>query len=227
MRHLERHFAGVNIYGKFAHRGFYRSVLGHSPVHLQCGWELRNGCRPIGGGTGFTPYPAVGRVVGIFSGALRAPWKIKHNNCSVLVSHETLEVISEIRTSENLESARKYASKAVAELSRTPFTAAGINVKYSSSDPITPEVAALVECPMDGLITDGGFAIGSRQSTRSLEFEDGVLNLTAIFKEGMSTIEFNFHKKSSVAEELQEWLSLPKEKIDDAVSTILTKFNLK
>ncbi len=155
-----------------------------------------------------------------------APWKVKHEDCAVLVSASSLEIVAEKRGYETLEKARAFSVVAMQELPRTPLEATGFNIRYASDDEIDPDVAVLGQCEIDARLAECDLEIGRRMLQRSLSYGDGQLNFSMAIAENQTAIDFNFHKGSSDCEQLKTWLSTPMEEVQTTINSIIEKLGI-
>lgn len=150
-----------------------------------------------------------------------APYRVKHDNLTVTAEMGRLVVNADAPTYELLDCARKAAAKAIKGLPDTPLTAAGYNVRVQINDPQDALLSA-AGCPLDNLISDAGFTIGTRILHRSLEMEIGSLNLS-IQQDANVRVELNFHLQSADPKKLTDWLEYPINEVEKKVSSVMEK----
>lgn len=149
------------------------------------------------------------------------PWRVCHDTIAVLVGQGTLEIATNTCTDEVLDRARNCAKLAMDELPRTPLVAAGFNIRYRSNE-APPELASVLACQLDDIISGKELVIGQRRLHRSLSFNEGALNLElAVHPDEGTSVQFNFHKGSAQVGELRSWLSLPISDVRGIVETIM------
>ncbi len=175
-----------------------------------------------------TPAGIVSRLFGLEDGTpIRmevptdglAPPRVMYNEVAVTAEMGRLCVYAELPTYQLLDRARKIAAKAIGELPKTPLMAAGFNVRLRITD--VPDVEA-TKCPIDNLLSDAGFSIGSQSLRRSLVIGNGVLNFSIREDKGM-TAEFNFERKSTKTDELIAWLEYSIQDVEKTVSSVVEK----
>jgi hypothetical protein len=150
-----------------------------------------------------------------------APSRVRYEDLTVTAALGRLSINADNPRYDLLDRARGVAVKAMKGLPETPLTAAGYNIRMKISDP-TNELLAATTCGIDGLLSDAAFSIKSQNLCRSLELDDGVINLN-IQQNKDVTVEINFHCQSSRQEELIAWMNFPIKKVEEIVSTLLEK----
>jgi len=152
----------------------------------------------------------------------RAPWRIRHEQIAVLVDDGILELAVDDSVFSTLDTARQYAKRALAELPRTPLSAAGYNIRFRSPE-ATPEFAGLFGESFDRCIATAGHAVSDRLARRSIPLENGVINLEAILKSSNRAVfQAIFHLDSEDANELTAWLDVPIARIEGIVNSLLS-----
>lgn len=149
------------------------------------------------------------------------PYRVKYDGLIVVPQLNSLQVITELADYESLSKAKSLAERALKQLPETPVMAGGINVRYRLSNP--PEkLIQISTCEVDNLISDEGFKINTSALSRSLEWNQGTLNMEISYEEdGSSNILFNFDRKSKLVNDLAEWMNIPSESIQSVVNQIL------
>ncbi len=134
------------------------------------------------------------------------PIKVKIDNLLISADFDRLVIDCEKSSWDYLENSRNYCVKAIEALPKTPVSAAGFNIRYELSEPKEAFIDLLV-LPLDTNISDNGITIERREIRRSLEWENGTINLHVIKdREPNYKILLNFDKKSDVKDELTDWL---------------------
>jgi hypothetical protein len=106
-----------------------------------------------------------------------------------------------------LAKAAAHANKAIGSLRETPFSAAGVNLRYQFEALPDPLLGAL-QSQMDDQLADADLRVASRSLIRSVEWRDGLLNIQCDEKEDASGwVVFNFHLQSTTADKLVAWLA--------------------
>ncbi len=152
---------------------------------------------------------------------VRAPMKISHDGCGVIVHSSQLEVLTENADFHSLEKAKQLSLEAVNELNRTPFLAAGFNIRFLSEGDIDPDFAELLSCKLDAKIASAGHQITKRNVTQTFPFRGGQVNLQISSSDDTATLDLNFHKTSTTAEEVTSWLQMPITEIESTTNSIL------
>ena len=134
-------------------------------------------------------------------------FRVRHGGLIIEPTPLSLNVFCEQSTPESIQAACKIAEKALTGLPETPLSAVGVNFKYRFAE--LPDASlALIECPLDDALSDTGAAIVSRSIKRTLEHEEGTLNIElALEKEGNGILGFNYHLNSGAPTQLNAWLT--------------------
>ena len=132
--------------------------------------------------------------------------RISHKGVMVIPTPSLLEVIATDGTGTGLTRAADICQRAIIELPETPVTAAGVNIRYRFEE-LPDDVLAQVAAPLDDALALAEREIVNSSTTRTIKFDDGVVNLTvSCAPAGTGTVEFNFHRDSGEAEELSRWI---------------------
>lgn len=138
------------------------------------------------------------------------PPKVIHDNCAVQVSGSRLIINTRVANTEQLETARNTGINALVSLPETPMTAVGFNLRYKVNDP-PPELYAQMECPLDTAISDAGFVIIEGMVKRSIEYNNGLINIEILSPTtDHFTVLINYHLESRIIEDLKTWLRVDK-----------------
>ncbi len=152
---------------------------------------------------------------------VRAPWRIRHEQIALLVGDGVLEITVDVCDFQTLDTARQYAKRVLAELPKTPLSAAGYNVRYGSAE-ATPEFAGLFGENFDRCIGTAGHTVSDRLARRTVAFEDGVINLELALKSSNHAVfQVNFHMDSEDSSALTGWLDIPISSIEETVNNLL------
>jgi hypothetical protein len=128
---------------------------------------------------------------------------------------------------EHLKRAATIATRAMRSLPETPLTAVGVNLVYNF-DEVPDEVMQSISSPADQQLADADFRVVSRHLKRGLHRKDGVLNLEMQCNEDLSTlVTCNFHRQSSVVDELASWLDDTDAMFQQAKKLLIQTFQLK
>jgi hypothetical protein len=150
-----------------------------------------------------------------------APPRVAHEGITVVAGSDRLIVQPSKCIFRDLERARLLARKALSELPETPVSAVGLNVKYNSSEPLEP-LALLLESPWDNQLSDENYSIGERSISRSLSWNNGVINLSVSMNEdGEQLVQFNFDFRSSEVAKQETWLATPIADVESEVKKLL------
>ena len=151
------------------------------------------------------------------------PTRVKHDNLVIVPEARKLIITAEIATLDNFDRARNNGIKAIENLPETPLSAAGFNIRMKIDE--TPDqLLSALKTNIDDRLSDAGLIIEERSLTRTVRVGDGKLNLT-IYSEKELRVELNFHRQSTVNEELIAWLRLPigdvKKKVNDIFDKVI------
>lgn len=150
------------------------------------------------------------------------PYRVKHEGVTITAEMGRLTIVTDTPNFNSLQSAMAIAARAIHELPETPFSAAGFNVRYKLDD-APDQLLTSTTPPIDGTISDAGFAIESRSIKRSLTFNAGILNLEIqSLKNSEVRIEFNFHRQERDKARLIEWLTTPIDEVKATVGKIMS-----
>lgn len=148
-------------------------------------------------------------------------FRVAHEGLIVVPSANGLEVTSKEATPEFLLKACAICVRALQGLPETPVFAAGVNIRYRYPE-LSDRILDLIHAPLDNTLSDSDFKVTGSGTKRTLEVAPGVLNLQ--INQGpqgppappgtTGTLEFNFHRDSTVTTELTEWLNKPREFLD-------------
>lgn len=165
----------------------------------------------------FTPDRVRRHVLGLESPAKLAvqvvldfdePPRISYENLVISADTRQLLVTTGVPTFESLHEAMRCASRAVSWLPETPFRAVGINVRLKVPLP-SPAITKHLASDLDFPLSDTGYEIAQRSSTRMLRRSDGSVVNVGIATAGdeNALIEINFHSEASAASEITQFLA--------------------
>ncbi len=157
-----------------------------------------------------------------------SPYQVRHPLHDVVaMSDESRLIILAIRnTYENLEHAMAAGVNALSSLPDTPVTAAGFNVSYCCKD-VPPDLAKLFKADVDTPVAELGKSVRSRSISRSLGYENGVLNITLSWDDAGFKLQCNFNLDSKDDEELKGWLQSPLAEAEKVVNQLVDKLELE
>lgn len=139
------------------------------------------------------------------------PPHVKLGDIIVVAGSDRLLVQSTAHTFAGLSRAMEIARRAIESLPETPLSAAGMNVRFKSTESIEA-LQRITSHEMDSRLSDEGFKIRGRSIRRTVEWKDGQINISVdsdMDDHGGQTytIMLNFHRGSSSIDELKTWLS--------------------
>lgn len=136
---------------------------------------------------------------------------VQHEGLTVSVEQQRLLIRADKPTYDDLDRARLIAVKAIQKLPETPMTAAGFNVRIKIDDP-TDDLLTMSKSKIDDFLSDAAFEIKERKLTRSVRWNEGVINLSINNNENI-IVQMNFDRQSSKNAELIAWLQSPIEDV--------------
>jgi hypothetical protein len=150
-----------------------------------------------------------------------APYIVEHGNVKVIPSSDRLVVQPVNNTIDNLKDVMEIAKRALVELPRTPVYAAGINLKYRSTDRVET-LEQLTAHAWDDRLSDADFRIESRAISRSLRWKDGKIQIFVTQEtEGRYELLLNFETQSNDTEQLQKWVGVTADDIRTEAERVL------
>ena len=152
---------------------------------------------------------------------LPAPYQVRHDDLNVIVASDRT-IVQPIRPDyASIVSAMGIACRALDDLPHTPFSAAGINLRFQSGEP----VAALDEITAsawDNRLSDAQLIIQERAMSRTIRRDGGRINVNVTQKEDLrSTLVLNFDLQSDDAEKLKAWLAISADELQREAERIL------
>lgn len=149
-----------------------------------------------------------------------APIRVRHENLTVVPGQSKLVIHTNEPTYANLDHAKEIAVRAIEGLPETPLTAAGFNIRIKI-DIVPDQLLNAIHAQIDNRLSDADFTFDRRSLTRTIQWQDGVLNLN-VFQGTDLRVELNFHRRSSESTELLAWLRSP---IGDVRAVVNRIFN--
>lgn len=135
------------------------------------------------------------------------PLRVIYGDIAVMPSRTRL-VVEPTNNGQNLAKAMNIACNALEDLPETPFSAVGINIRYTVTDPEAPFLELLGH-DLDNAIASIGKKPTKRRISRTIEYKEGVVNIEVSQSDAESyQIEFNYHKDSNLQTELLRWLKM-------------------
>jgi len=157
----------------------------------------------------------------------QAPIRVVHSNVMVVPSESGLLVVPTEPTPEALRHAVEVASRAIDSLPETPFTAAGINLRYQF-DILPDELVQPLTSSLDDQLGDAELKIEGRMLKRTVGWNQGVLNVEIHMNDDASgALMFNFHRQSSDILELKDWLGQVEAMIDRSEHLLSSTFKVR
>ena len=145
------------------------------------------------------------------------PYRVRHENMTVMVDEYRLIVEPRESDHKSLEAAMKIAWRALDQLPETPVAAAGYNLRFRC--PLDSEAAKpLVESTellWDGRFAESGYKVLNREVTWTVGWDAGKIraNLTRDQEARETQLGLNFERSSAEIEDLKFWMEMPIERI--------------
>ena len=156
----------------------------------------------------------------------RAPIRVVHNQLLVVPAGGRLTIAPVEPNPEGLREASLVAARAIDSLPETPFSAAGLNIRYrfdTAPDPLLSFLGSGVDDPL----ADADFRVLHRALKRAVAWREGLLNIELESdQDGTGAVALNFHKDSMNGAELRRWLEQVGEMIDLAGHLLRTTLSL-
>ena len=150
------------------------------------------------------------------------PPQVKHEGFSVVAGWDRLIVQPETCDFEGLQKAMAIACRAMENLPETPVIAAGMNVKYNSSEALEALQQITRHEWWDAQLSDRRYEIAGRSLIRALKWSEGQINFSVAEEPtGAFLVQLNFHRESTSVDDLKKWVSTPISEINDQVKQVL------
>jgi hypothetical protein len=153
------------------------------------------------------------------------PYRVTHNGLTVIATTMHLIVEPQRQTYVDLARAMEIARIAVQDLRETPVAAVGINVRYSTTE-ASDSLRQLTGHAWDADLSDQQFEIQKRVLSRSVQWEQGVVNMIVTQQATEFQLEFNIERRSQVVAEHAEWLRRGINEIEDLVCRLLLTMHI-
>jgi hypothetical protein len=151
-----------------------------------------------------------------------APHIVLYGDVKVIPSSDRLIIQPVNNTIDNLKTVMEIAKRALVELPRTPVSAAGINLKYRSTDRVETLEQLTAHSSWDDRLSDADYRIESRAITRSLHWRGGKIQVFITQEsEGRYELLLNFETQSNDTDQLQEWVSVATDDIRTQAERVL------
>lgn len=153
-----------------------------------------------------------------------SPHRVRHDGISVVAASDRLIIEPDVRNFTELEKSKVCAARAIADLGRTPFLAAGMNVRRIIEDP-SAMLTELADDPDDGKLTGLGLNIVHRALRRGIEWKGGQINISVDRDDdGVYAVGLNFDRQSKVAAELRTFLETPINEVEEIAESIAVTY---
>lgn len=129
-------------------------------------------------------------------------------------------------TYETLGLAMQAGARVLDKLPVTPVSAAGINLCFVF-EPAPDAAVPMGDAPMDTKLADAGFEIRARNTTRTVPFEEGLLNVSVRLSGAKLRVLLNLHRGSASRGDLKSWLEKPVSGIREVVTRVLNVLGLE
>jgi hypothetical protein len=150
-----------------------------------------------------------------------APYQVQHDGLTVMVGNDRLVVQPDRANFEKIVAAMVIAQRALDDLPRTPFIAAGFNLKFRSEEAV-PALVEITAHDWDNKLSDEGFTIQERSVIRSVRRENGRINVTVTQKEDLTfTVVLNFDLQSGDVKQLRAWIEVAAANIQREAERVL------
>lgn len=156
-----------------------------------------------------------------------SPYRVRSPDEKIIVvtGSERLIITVSKCNYDSLGEAMAAGVKVLKWLPETPVSAAGFNVRFRASEGV-PQIIDLVNSGVDSYLSDIPYKIIRRTLGRSVEYNNGELNITITAGDERVEVLFNFHRRSSVHDDLKKWLETPTKNIMLNVNELLDKFSI-
>lgn len=147
------------------------------------------------------------------------PFRVTHDQMTVSVQLNRLVIEPAQCEFQELQRAKEIARQSIDGLPETPLDAVGINVRYRSQEPNDALIAILAN-QWDNDISDQDFQIRGRNISRSLDWNDGKINVSVSQTDAESKVVINIERTSKVKDDHLAWLDRDIDKIREVVRQI-------
>ncbi len=151
-----------------------------------------------------------------------ATHQVKHDGITVVAGSDRLIVQPDQYDFRELQKAKEVADRALENLPETPVIAAGMNVKYTSPEPLDMLQQATRHEWLDRQLSDNNYEIVGRSLARSLKWNAGQINVSVTENsDGRFEVQLNFHRGSGNVADLRSWVSTPIAALEEQVKRVL------
>ena len=153
-------------------------------------------------------------------GSLSADPRFVVDNIAIQVTDRKLMIWPKDLSNETLGKVETFAKRVLSELPHTPVQAVGINFKFIEQNPVAAHIE-IFEVKDVQPISDCSYNIKASSIQQSMTKEDYTLKLSNTYENNTLTLDFNFNKNLSTAEEMNTYLNgkVPKY-MEEAVSLL-------
>lgn len=138
-----------------------------------------------------------------------APPLVKFDGITVVAGDDRLVVQPDAPSYSRLDRARQIACNALDFLPKTPVTAVGLNVRFTTDTP-SNQLLEICTNSLDSALSDASYNIDKRSYMWSLPWDDVTINLTILLdSNGACAIQLNFHLQSDDPNRQTTWLREP------------------
>jgi hypothetical protein len=140
---------------------------------------------------------------------------------TVIVSDDRLVVRSARANYEGIVAAMEIGRRALDDLPRTPFLAAGVNLRYKSDTPVAV-LEEITANAWDNRLSDEQFEIQERTVSRMIRRANGRINVTITQRANQTfSLGLNFDLQSDDVQQLHDWLNISRQEIQQTSERIL------
>ena len=139
---------------------------------------------------------------------LPAPYQVQHDGLTVTVGSDRLVVQPAQASFPRLGAAMEIGRRAFEHLPRTPFVAAGFNVRYKSDGPVAV-LEEITTSAWDENLSDQRLEIRERTIARAVQRGHGRINIAVTQKEDRTfMLALNFDLQSDDVQRLRDWITI-------------------
>lgn len=155
-------------------------------------------------------------------------FRVGHEGIVVIPTSSALEVATRVPNAESLARACGLCQQALRVLPETPVSAAGVNFRYRFAE-LPDHLFDLMHAPVDETLSDAEFRVTATVTRKTVALAPGVVNVQMQYQEATGTLEFNFHRDSTVPNDLSDWLGRVQEfrRLSDRLLAIMGVENVR
>ena len=108
------------------------------------------------------------------------------------------------------------------------MSAVGVNIRYRFAE-LPDALLDLVRAPVDDALADADYEVRSASTKRTVVLEPGMVNVEVKQAGAAGSLEFNFHRDSTMVAELTQWLGRVNEfvELSDRLAAVLGVANVR